>query len=447
MRSKAAALALIACAAPLQAQTRCTGGAEPRPDYGISLACENCTIAEFGRAESWSFGSEPRVTAVQPKGAAQGALEPGDEIVRVNGYQITTSQGAAAFATPVIGRTTVFTVRRAGSLHTAQVKAGATCPETSRSIAVVSGADEGSTLRASRMQAEGAGWLGIGFGCSDCGFRNETGKSGEWQFSDYPDIYSIDASSPAYRAGLRRGDVVTHVDGVDVRTKDGGRRLAAIRPGQQVRLTFRRDGKPRTVTIHAAEQPARTVSASRASRSDPAARVRELLEVQERLAAGAQRLQQTEPGNEQLLRRLQEETREQQQALRELGTRLRTTLTESERSSVEERLRTLREHGVRQQQQLLSELLTKQQEETRRIQELQRQLQGTGVRVPLVSTAPRTGASGQGPSATRRLSYSGSVGNTDVEVRGPSPVVVTQEGDVITIQVGENTVKITQRGK
>jgi hypothetical protein len=48
-------------------------------------------------------------------------------------------------------------------------------------------------------------------------------------------------------------------------------------------------------------------------------------------------------------------------------------------------------------------------------------------------------------AGSRRLSYSGTLGDADIEVRGPSPVVVTKDGDVTTIQIGENTVTIKGR--
>lgn len=451
MRMTGLAVAVLALmGAPLQGQTpRCEGGAKPRADLAISLACEECTIGEFGQSASWSFSREPRVTAVH--GAAGRGLETGDEIVRVNGHPITSAQGAAAFGSPEIGRAMVLTVRRGGALRTVQVTPGATCPEASRSMAVVAAGGVLPTVRGSSVRTDG--WLGIGFSCSECSIRRSRSGS-EWSFSSPPEIYSIDSASPAYRAGLRRGDVVTHVDGVDITKAEAGRRFGTLRPGQTVRLTFRRDGESRTASVQAAEPPARTAVAATTGRS-PSAEARALLELQERVRTGTDRLAATAERRayEQLLGQVRTASERQTQVLTELQARLQQNASSEAKRAAEERLRQVRA-STREQQQLINELLARQQEETRRIQELQRELLRASGRVNLVTPsvnlatpprAPSPAAEAVTVAGSRRLSYSGTLGDADIEVRGPSPVVVTKDGDVTTIQIGENTVTIKGR--
>ena len=77
-------------------------------------------------------------------------------------------------------------------------------------------------------------------------------------------VTSVSPSGPAEAAGLRKGDVLTAVDGQPLEQADGrsaGRRLVehlrGVEPGQVVRLEYLRDGRKMTaaVTTVAAEPP------------------------------------------------------------------------------------------------------------------------------------------------------------------------------------------------
>ncbi len=76
-----------------------------------------------------------------------------------------------------------------------------------------------------------------------------------WRFEEYPTIYSVDPGSPADRAGMRRGDVLTSIDGVSLLSREGGQRFASVEPGQAVTWTYRRGGTVRTVRVMAVEPP------------------------------------------------------------------------------------------------------------------------------------------------------------------------------------------------
>ena len=81
---------------------------------------------------------------------------------------------------------------------------------------------------------------------------------------DGVEIMSVSPSGPAEQAGLRKGDVITAVDGKALRKTDdrsAGRQLVehlrGVEPGQVVKLDYLRDGRKQTasVTTVAAEPP------------------------------------------------------------------------------------------------------------------------------------------------------------------------------------------------
>jgi serine protease Do len=70
-------------------------------------------------------------------------------------------------------------------------------------------------------------------------------------------VADAQANGPAARAGLRRGDTITSVDGQPVKdARDLTRRIAGVKPGQTVKLTVFRDGRERSVAIEVGRQPA-----------------------------------------------------------------------------------------------------------------------------------------------------------------------------------------------
>ncbi|HEY8155323.1 MAG TPA: trypsin-like peptidase domain-containing protein [Myxococcota bacterium] len=74
-------------------------------------------------------------------------------------------------------------------------------------------------------------------------------------------VNSVAEGSPAARAGLRPGDVITAFNGFPVeaeKDEDLGafqRIVASVKPGQQVTLDLLRDGKPRRLTLRIGTQP------------------------------------------------------------------------------------------------------------------------------------------------------------------------------------------------
>ena len=69
-------------------------------------------------------------------------------------------------------------------------------------------------------------------------------------------IASVDRNGPAARAGVRIGDVVTAVNGEKVDTARGLiRAVAATPPGNNVRLSVRRQGRDMDVSVTVGRRP------------------------------------------------------------------------------------------------------------------------------------------------------------------------------------------------
>jgi S1-C subfamily serine protease len=63
--------------------------------------------------------------------------------------------------------------------------------------------------------------------------------------------------SPAARAGLREGDIITKVEGNGIDSRESfNTQTATARPGERVRLSISRDGTEREITLTVIEPPA-----------------------------------------------------------------------------------------------------------------------------------------------------------------------------------------------
>ena len=85
------------------------------------------------------------------------------------------------------------------------------------------------------------GWFGFSIRCNGCGWSTSSSDASPvWEAEEVPVLSRVDAESPAGRAGLRAGDRITHIDGLSLMSREGGRRFGRVRPGQRVRLTVKR---------------------------------------------------------------------------------------------------------------------------------------------------------------------------------------------------------------
>jgi S1-C subfamily serine protease len=81
-----------------------------------------------------------------------------------------------------------------------------------------------------------------------CGVNLQSGRGYTHEFSTEPRIDGVRDGSPA-DGKLRDGDVITAIDGVLITTREGGRRLANLKPGVPVTLHIRRGGREMEVVL------------------------------------------------------------------------------------------------------------------------------------------------------------------------------------------------------
>ena len=130
-------------------------------------------------------------------------------------------------------------------------------------------------------RATPSGWFGFSFRCTDCGWTR-TGEASDpvWESDEAPELSMISSGGPAARAGLRRGDRLTHIDGHSITSREGARRLGAVKPGQRVKLTVVRDRTTLTRELTLGRRPearaAAAVVAARAATTPRPALQREL---------------------------------------------------------------------------------------------------------------------------------------------------------------------------
>jgi hypothetical protein len=272
-------------------------------------------------------------------------------------------------------------------------------------------------------------WIGIAISCTECMLD---GPGGRWRFSSPPEAYSVEPGSPAYEAGVRRGDQLTHVNDLSLTTEAGAQRWGRIQPGDPVRLRYLRNGVVRTATFTAAEPRS-------ALRSQDVEHMRELESRLARTDSASRAVHQHARALiEEQLRTEQSSHASMQSRLQELQSYMRGLNAEEQRRA-DALLRDL----VREQQTLHTR-------EARAMEELARRNQALEQRLVSPQDARRTAAQqalsdAYERAAGERLRYSGTLGTTDIEVRGVSPVTVEEMQGELVIKVGDTIVRLTQR--
>lgn len=287
------------------------------------------------------------------------------------------------------------------------------------------------------------GWLGVGLQCSNCRFQAE-GKERNWTFSEPPRVFSVDDGGPGDEAGLRIGDVLVAVNGVSLTTSQGGTRFGSIKPGQSVRLTYRREGRDRTVTMVAARRPADSRQMEDVSRA-----LRRAQEEQQRTLESSS--QQLERSRDQLdrLRSIMQEQLDQAQ-------------TERDSTSVAQlaRLRAVLEAQERVLERSLAERSTL---EGRMWNNLEPALAPTPMpaqpAMPAMPAEPAEPAETPEPALVPAppmpyrehrgfgpLRYTGRLGDVVIEARGPGGVTATEVSDrEVVITSGDLSVRLALR--
>jgi serine protease Do len=98
-------------------------------------------------------------------------------------------------------------------------------------------------------------------------------------------------NSPATRAGLKAGDVITGIDGTPVKdASELARKIAAMHPGTTINLGIVRDGAEQTMTVALADmrQHAQGASADREARTNDEPRIGLVVAAAESAGAGDQ---------------------------------------------------------------------------------------------------------------------------------------------------------------
>lgn len=278
------------------------------------LNCNDCSYIMLSEDERyWNFSSEPKIVRVDPDGPANGKLKKGDRIVAIDGVLITTRRAGERLAEIAPGDQVELTVRRNGRTVTETILAE---EPASKNEFELETPDNALTIRVGKLSKEleslaryaaelargsteipappeiprldglgdidepvdiselgdlaeiienlrgdflPRGWFGIALSFGGSISRQKDGPS-QWRFERSPQITSVEADSPADRAGLMAGDVITHIDGAKLTSDRGGERFSDIEPGQTVTWTIKRGREKFDVEMKAVERPAKTPS-------------------------------------------------------------------------------------------------------------------------------------------------------------------------------------------
>jgi hypothetical protein len=298
----AATLALFPFAgiAGAQSNAPCPEGFPRTADLGIRQLDGNFKVGYKREQEDplvirkvWKFFEEPRIGAIDPSGPSYGRLKDGDVLVAIDDALITTSEGGRKLGALDPDHPVKLTVRRDGKTVDVKVRPRSRCPDDQMVEIYRAVQDRVVTPRPPRApraprapQAAPApeatpipsvpeipefrmaplappaavsrrlltrGWFGIGIDC-DCRWVTVQ-DSVIFRSSEFPTIYNVDEDSPADKGGLRRGDMLTEINGVSLLSDEGGHLFGTVKPGQQVKWTFQREGETKTALVVAAARP------------------------------------------------------------------------------------------------------------------------------------------------------------------------------------------------
>ncbi len=105
-----------------------------------------------------------------------------------------------------------------------------------------------ASVATSGVAQETRGWLGVSLQCSNCS-RQQLNELVVYSFSSPPMIQKVQEGAPAATAGLREGDLIIAVGGVDITTDEGGRAFGALTAGVPARIRVRRESRELDLTV------------------------------------------------------------------------------------------------------------------------------------------------------------------------------------------------------
>ncbi len=254
------ALTVNAAAQQGVAQTCPAGSARVATLGYTKLECRTCTIhlsEEVPGIHIYDFHAEPKIAGIKAGGPAAGKLKDGDVIAAIDGHLITTREGGRRFGQLEIGKPVTLTVRRGGREIDVTVTPTAKCerievararPPRAPQAPRAPRAAVGVGVPAPPAPPEQKARLGFSLRCSNCSTQHDDGVV-VWTFDESPTIRRVEGGSPAYKAGVRRGDTMTHINEVPLTTEEGGRLFGAIEPGDTVTLRLQRNGVERSAIV------------------------------------------------------------------------------------------------------------------------------------------------------------------------------------------------------
>lgn len=274
-------------------ELECEDGRKPVGNLGITdmsmKGSLGIGIYEEDEPFWWHFQAEPKIEGVDPDGPSAGKLKKGDVIVAIDGMLITTRKAGIRFANLVPGEAVELTVRRRWRTIKTEITPTAVCIEDhplypgpnvyvmdakleklSRQLEALSELHIQIPELPELPELPGLpelpdfspysflprAWFGMGISCDGCTIkRSKDDEPAQWSFDKPPSVQSVDPGGPADEAGLREGDVLTHIDGIELDSRRGGKRFSSLEPGEKVTWTIRRDGEKHTIEMVATEHP------------------------------------------------------------------------------------------------------------------------------------------------------------------------------------------------
>lgn len=271
-------------------ESDCEDGREPVGNLGITdMSMKGSLAIEEDGEFIWHFQAEPKIEGVDPDGPSAGRLKKGDVIVAIDGMLITTRKAGIRFANVVPNEPVELTVRRRGRTIETKITPTGICREDhplfpgadfySMDINLAKLSKQLEALSELHIQLPELpeipelpefpelpdlsphsflprAWFGMGISCDGCTIkRSKDGGHAQWSFDKPPSVQSVDPGGPAYEAGLREGDLLTHIDGIKLDSRRGGKRFSSLEPGEKVTWTVRRDGEKHTIEMVATEHP------------------------------------------------------------------------------------------------------------------------------------------------------------------------------------------------
>jgi hypothetical protein len=267
-------------------QIHCQGGTCRA--YGAVAVSSNMVLRQglvIRRGETgkfrWEFSVEPILWRIDSLGPGAHKLQNGDVLVAVNGFTVTSERGSEELSglqadVPIRlllrrdNRTFEVDITPAWTCDGVMVSAGPshippmvaiglenlrTAIQVRETVQAQESLRARQTLRLAErydaLRSRGAaGTLGLGIQCVRCSFRYPSGDSSAvWEFSEYPRLMSVEPGGAADEAGLQVGDVLTHVEGLDLTTPEGGQRWGTLKAGDEVEIRYRRGNESRTTTL------------------------------------------------------------------------------------------------------------------------------------------------------------------------------------------------------